>query len=269
MSLMPRKTLALLTVPPLTLGLAACFDMDVTINGEKGVPLSEIELTGAAPSGVTLAGSDKVYLTKGDALEITVEGSDEAKEAVRFVLDGNVLGITRDDSFLDDSDQATIRVTLPAAPKELVITGSGSMETQTLAKSAEVSILGSGKFTGGDATVTALDVNLGGSGMASLGTLTATSLDINIGGSGSVMASGTAKNLSIYVGGSGDADLEDLKADYVEVAIAGSGNARLKSDGVVGASIMGSGNVHVEGTATCEESSMGSGSLNCPNGTKS
>jgi len=269
MSLAPRKTLALLTVPPLTLGLAACFEMGATINGEEGVPLSEIELGDAAPSEVVLAGSDKVILTKGDALEITVEGSEEAKEAVRFVLDGNVLGITRDENFMEESDQATIRVTLPAAPKELVITGSGIMETQTLAQSAEIAILGSGEFTGGEATVTALDVSLGGSGVASLGTLTATSLDINIGGSGSVTAAGTAKNLTVNIGGSGDASLDDLKADYVEVAIAGSGNARLKSDGAVGASIMGSGDVDVDGIATCEESSMGSGSLNCPDGTKS
>ncbi|UAB78489.1 DUF2807 domain-containing protein [Erythrobacter sp. SCSIO 43205] len=264
----PRKPLALLASLPLTLGLTACFGADVTINGEEGVPLSEIDQSAAAPVEVVLAGSDKVIISQGDAFAITVEGSEDAKAALRFVLDGDLLGISRDESLWDQSDQATIRVTLPAAPEELVITGSGSIETQSLAKTAQVSVLGSGEFTGGEATLDALDVNLAGSGSAALGTLTASSLEISIGGSGSVTASGTAERLDINLGGSGGARLDQLKANDVEVAIAGSGSVNVQSDGAVEASIMGSGSVNVEGSATCTESAMGSGSLNCPDGTK-
>lgn len=268
MSFLPRKSLALLATLPLTLGLSACFDADVTINGQKGVPLSEIDQSGAAPVELVLAGSDKVVISEGDAFNITVEGSDDAKAAVRFVLDGDLLGITRDEDLWNESDQATIRVTLPAAPKDLVITGSGSMEAASLAKTAQVSILGSGDFTGGEAALDALDVNLAGSGSATLGKLTASSLEINIGGSGSVSASGTTDRLELILGGSGGARLDELKADDAEITIAGSGSVGLQSDGAVEASIMGSGSVNVEGTATCTESALGSGSLNCPGGTK-
>jgi hypothetical protein len=264
----PKTRLAFLAALPLTLGLAGCFDMDVTINGDEGVPLSEIDLSAAAPVEVMLASSDTVIVIEGDAFEIVVEGSDDAKAAVRFILDGDLLGITRDEDLWDGFDSATIRVTLPAAPSELVITGSGSMEAQTLASTSQVSVLGSGDFSTGDASVDALDINLAGSGGAKFGTLTATSLAINIGASGSMSAAGTVDTLDVTIAGSGGAMLDELKADAAEITIAGSGSVGLQSDGAVDASIVGSGSVNVDGTATCTENAMGSGSLNCPDGTK-
>lgn len=265
----PRKPLAILATLPLTLGLAACFDMDVTINGQEGVPLSEIDMSAEAPVELMLASSDALIVSEGDAFEIVVEGSEEAKSALRFVRDGDLLGVTRDADLWDEYDQATVRVTLPAAAKEFVITGSGSITAQTLAQTSEVSVLGSGSFEAGDQTLDALDITLAGSGGASLGSLTASSLDINIGGSGSILASGTADQLEINLGGSGSARLKELKVDDADITIAGSGSVALQSDGTVEAAIMGSGSVNVDGTATCTESAMGSGSLSCPGGEKS
>lgn len=231
-----------LTTLPLALGLAGCFDMDVTINGQEGVPLSELDMSGAAPTEIVLAASDDVVITKGDTLSIEVEGSEEAKAAVRFVRDGDLLGITRDEALWDDDDKATIRVTMPA-PSEAVITGSGNITADALAENSQVSILGSGSFSGADAELT--------------------SLDINIGGSGSVTAAGTTERLELNLGGSGSANLSALKADDAEISIAGSGSVSLQSDGKVEANIMGSGSVKVTGTAKCTENAMGSGSLVC------
>lgn len=226
---------------PLSLSLAGC-DMDVTINGQEGVPLAELDMGGTAPTEILLAASDDVILTKGDTLSIEVEGSDDAKAAVRFVRDGDLLGVTRDGDVWDYDDKATIRVTMPA-PSEAVITGSGNIKAETLADTSQISILGSGSFSGANAEIT--------------------SLDVNIGGSGSVAASGTTERLELNLGGSGSANLSGLKADDAEISIAGSGSVSLQSDGKVEANIMGSGSVKVDGTAKCTENSMGSGSLVC------
>ncbi|KEO89474.1 hypothetical protein EH31_12575 [Erythrobacter longus] len=256
MSFLPRNRLFALTSLPLALGLAGCFDVDMTINGEEGVPLSELDIVGASPVELVLAGSDNVILTHGDTLSIDVEGSDEAVAALRFVLDEKTLGIMREGDMWDGSDAATIRITMPA-PSEIVITGSGNIEAQDLAENADISILGSGDFTGGDAEVNSLEVNIGGSGSAKFGTLTAQSLEVTLGGSGS------AERLEVNLGGSGGADLSGFKADDAEISIAGSGSVSLQSDGEVEANILGSGSVSVKGDAKCTENAAGSGSLTC------
>ena len=259
---LPRTPLLALTSLPLALGLAGCFDMDVRINGQEGVPLANLDTSGATPVELVLAASDNVILTEGDTLSIDVEGSDEAVAAVRFVIDDNVLGVTREEEFWNESDRATIRITMPA-PEEVVITGSGDVQAEGLADNAQVSVMGSGGFTGGDTEVGSLDVNIGGSGSASFGAITTDSLEINIGGSGSVSASGSTDRLEVNMGGSGSADLSGLSAEDAEISIAGSGSVGLRSDGAVEANIMGSGSVNVQGTARCKENSMGSGSLIC------
>lgn len=262
MSLLPRNRILALTALPLALGLSGCYYMDVTINGEEGVPLSELDMVGNAPVELVLAASDNVILTEGKTLSIDIEGSDEAVAAVRFVLDGDTLGITREEELWDAGDPATIRVTMPA-PSEVIITGSGNVEAQSLAENAEVSILGSGSFSGSDSEVNSLDINLAGSGSAKFGTLTAQSIEMNISGSGSLEAAGNTEQLDINILASGSADLSELKADDVEVSIAGSGSVSVQSDGEVEANIMGSGGVNVTGDATCSENAMGSGSLRC------
>lgn len=262
MSFSPRNRLLALTTLPLALGLAGCFDVDMRINGEEGVPLSEIDTVGAAPVELVLAGSDDVILTQGDTLTIDVDGSDEAVAAVRFVLDEKTLGISRDSDMWDGSDVATIRVTMPA-PSEVVITGSGNIEAQALAEDVDISILGSGNFTGADAELNSLDVTIGGSGSAKLGEITAQSVEMSLGGSGSVSASGTTQRLEVNLGGSGGANLSGLKADDAEISLAGSGSVSLQSDGQVEANILGSGSVSVTGDAQCTENAVGSGSLRC------
>ena len=247
---------------PMALGLAGCFDVDVKINGQEGVPLSQVDTSGAAPVELVLAASDNVIVTQGDTLSIDVEGSDDAVAAVRFIVDGDLLGITRDEDFWDESDQATIRITMPA-PREVTITGSGDIQAQGLADNAKVSVLGSGNFTGADTQATSLDVNIGGSGSVKFGTLAVDSMDVNLGGSGSVSAAGTTQRLELNLGGSGSASLSKLKADDAEISIAGSGSVSLQSDGTVEANILGSGSVNVKGSAKCTENAMGSGSLSC------
>jgi hypothetical protein len=228
----PAAVLALSTM------LAGC-DSQMEINGEKGVPLAEVELAGAPPVEVVLASGDKVIVTDGTTFTIKVEGTDT--ESLRFVRDERTIGITREDGWSGEST-ATIRITMPP-PEELVIAGSGTIQAQSLANQTEISI--------------------GGAGTVEFAQVAIESLAINIGGSGTIKGAGTTKQLEVNIGGNGDVELAGLKADNAEVSIGGSGDVAFASDGEVEANIAGSGDVQVAGNAKCTINAFGSGTLTC------
>lgn len=230
-------------VAALALGTAvAGCDIDVTFNGEEGVPLAELDMSGDAPTGLALLGPDAVVITAGETLDIDLEGDPEAVEAMRFTLEGGTLGILRDSDVYDGNSQVTVRVTMPA-PSDLTMAGSGTIESEAVASSADVTSAGSGSIN-----ITGVD---------------AQDLEITIAGSGSITASGTTDRLEVTIAGSGGVNMPELKAEEAEVSIAGSGSVAFASDGKVEANIMGSGSVVVAGDATCELNSMGSGTLTC------
>ena len=230
-------------VAALALGtaLGGC-SADIKVNGMDGVPLSELDTDGATPKEFVLASGDRVILRQGDGLSITLEGDPEETDKLRFALDDETLGITRERNSWGSGGSVTVNVTMPP-PEEIVVAGSGTIIAQSLAKEAELTI--------------------GGSGDIEVGTIAADSLEINIGGSGSVKGSGTASRLEINIGGSGDVDLAALKADRADITIGGAGDVAFASDGKVEASIAGSGDVRVTGSAKCEVSAFGSGKLTC------
>lgn len=223
--------------------LAAC-DGQMEINGQKGVPLAEVELAGAPPVEVVLASGDTVIVSDGTTFTIKAEGA--GADSLRFVRDERTIGITREEG-LSGNQTATIRITMPP-PEELVIAGSGTIQAQSLASDAEISI--------------------GGSGTIEFKQATAQKLAINIGGSGRVRGAGTAQVLEVNIGGAGNVELAGLKADSAEVSIGGSGDVEFASDGAVEANIAGAGDVKVSGNAKCTVSAFGSGTLTCaPTGT--
>ena len=81
----------------LAAALAGCDGAKVTFDGEQGKPLEELDLTGAAPTGVALLGPDTVRITRGDTLTIRIDGDPEAASAMRFTLKDGKLGILRKD----------------------------------------------------------------------------------------------------------------------------------------------------------------------------
>lgn len=220
-------------------GLAGCEGANMEINGQEGVPLSDIELAGAPPSEVVLSSGDTVIVTDGSDFTITAEGPDA--DTLRFVRDGEVIGVTRPNGWDGDSN-ATVRITMPP-PKQLVIAGGGTIKAQSLASASEISI--------------------GGAGTVEFGQIAAEKLGINIGGSGTVRGAGTVRTLEVLIGGSGDVELAGLKADTAEVSIGGSGDVAFASDGTVEANIGGAGDVNVAGNAKCTINAFGSGTLTC------
>jgi Putative auto-transporter adhesin, head GIN domain len=233
------KHAAPLAALTLAAALAGCDGADVEINGQKGVPLADIEIAGAPPSNVFLASGDTVIVTEGTTFAVKVEGSDT--DSLRFVRDEEVIGITRVEGWNGNSD-ATIRITMPA-PKEIVIGGAGTVKAQGLANEAAI--------------------NIGGSGTVEFEKFNGQTLGINIGGSGTVRGAGTAKELSVLIGGAGEVDMPSLKADQAEVTIGGTGDVAFASDGTVEATIGGAGDIKVSGSAKCTVNAFGSGTLTC------
>ena len=221
--------------------LSGCDGMNISIGGDDGVPLAELDMSGEPPTELVLAGPDRVVVTEGDDLDIEVSGDADAVAALRFSLSDETLAISRESDW-KGSGIATVRVTTPSLTT-LVLAGSGDIDAERMSGAANVTVAGSGTVK--------------------IARLEAESLDLTIAGSGDITASGSAGSLDLTVAGSGKAAMANLEADRAEVSIAGSGDAEFASDGPVEASIMGSGTVTVNGNADCTVSSMGSGKLRC------
>lgn len=239
------KALAPVLAVALAAGVSGC-DGHISINGEEGKKLSEIDLSGPAPSELVLFGPDEVQVTQGDKLAITVDGDPKAVEQIRFTLSGGALGVLRADKHFNGGDKlAVVRVTMPA-PREVTMAGSGKISAPALARDAKVTVLGSGR----------IDVqNVEGG-----------KLEATLPGSGTFRAAGNVDDLELTILGSGSAELDAVKTPKAKVTIMGSGGATFASDGDVDATIMGSGSVKVKGRARCKVTAMGSGTLICENG---
>lgn len=235
------RTLAGIAVIGIALATTACESNPMSIDGHKGVPLADLDLSGPAPEEITLLGPDTVRIVAGDHLAITVEGDPALTSHLRFVRSDGKLGIGRENGSYDGT--ATVNLTVPA-PRRLILAGSGIMQADSLK---------------GDK----VGVTIAGSGTVDAAAIEAGDLKVEVLGSGALNAAGRAQALKLTVAGSGSAAMPGLHAASGEVDLAGSGNASFASDGPVKATIMGSGEVRVKGRASCTVSAMGSGRLIC------
>lgn len=223
--------------------LAGCDNAHININDDDGVPLAELKTDGPAPTKLVLASPDKVTVSDGSKLDISVSGDKDAVDALRFSLKDGTLGIYRKGKWTGNGT-ALVKVTMPS-PREVVLAGSGDVEAQSLKGDAEVTIAGSGT--------------------AKVANIDAGSLDVNLLGSGSLEGAGKANSLDLKIAGSGEGRMRSLKVNSADVKILGSGSGAFSSDGTVEAKVAGSGSVDVYGRASCKINSVGSGTLNCHN----
>lgn len=239
--LVVQKFSTILVAIAIASGVSGC-DETMMKRAQTGVPLSELEFGGAAPSVVSLAGPDRVILTEGDTFSVSVEGDPETTEKLRFEREGESFNIRRESGINISSDAAIIRVTMPA-PETIRLSGSGVIEAPAMASSATI--------------------KSSGSGTVRVAAFEAETLDIAQSGSGTVSGSGRTDRLDLAISGSGTSDLQNLSVEEADIRISGSGDAAFASDGRVNASIAGSGDVTVRGTAKCASSAAGSGKLVC------
>ncbi|GGD61761.1 DUF2807 domain-containing protein [Erythrobacter arachoides] len=241
-SLQDTVSLVLGTIAAIGLGGCEIDDRAISHTAFDGVPLAQLETAGAMPAGVVLGGADRVVIVEGARFAVTVDGSQPAKDRMRFAIEDDALVVGRADGEWDDDDVATVTITMPA-PSTLVIGGSGTLTSFGLADDA--------------------DVVIGGSGTLDVQSASASDLSVVIGGSGSATLAGTAGALNLVIAGSGSADMARLQVTSADVNVAGSGDATFSTDGAVDATIVGSGQVTVNGNARCEVQSLGSGALLC------
>ena len=239
------RTLGPVMAMAMAAGVSGCGNAKFHMGDKQGVALADLDLSGDAPDSINLVGPDIVRITEGADFTIALEGDDEARDRVRFLLEDDTLSILRDGEDWSRGNQATVTVTMPA-PRHLVLAGSGKIFSDALAAKAEVTIAGSGKVETPSIAVE--------------------SLEVNVMGSGRYRAGGTAGRLDLSIAGSGEADMAGLKVGKADISIAGSGDTTFASDGKVDAKIMGSGNITVRGSARCKVKSFGSGSLTCERG---
>ncbi|WP_068088126.1 head GIN domain-containing protein [Novosphingobium rosa] len=223
----------------LMMALSACDSADISINGEKGKPLAELDLTHAEANELVLLGPDTVSVHQGEKLAIRVYG--DTDNVLRFTLKDGTLGILRKPG-VSNQGLITVDVTMPA-PKSLTMAGSGHITAVALAQNSQISVAGSGTIQTPQIAVTKLEVN--------------------IAGTGNYEAGGTAGGLELNIAGTGNAHMGHLKVDKAEINIAGTGDAEFASDGDIKASILGTGSVHVKGRAKCEVHAMGTGKVVC------
>ena len=240
--MLPKSFKSIFTFAAVAGGMLALSACSISGVGMKdGVPLSELDMEGATPTKLQLAGPDTVTVTQGEALDIDVSGSDDAVKGLRFRLEGNSLAIGRDSAW-NGPGSATIAVTMPSL-REISMAGSGKVTADSLTGKAEINVAGSGDI--------------------SVARVAATSLSVNIMGSGDVSASGRADRLDYNVAGSGSLKARELQVGDAEINIAGSGDGIFASNGKVDGSVAGSGDVVVYGKARCSVKSVGSGTVRC------
>ncbi|WP_226016176.1 head GIN domain-containing protein [Novosphingobium sp. FKTRR1] len=227
----------------LALSLTGCNAEGLTIGGQRGVPLADLDLSGNAAPEITLLGPDNVHVVTGERLAISVDGDPAVKDRLRFVLRDGKLGIGRKDNAWSSDAVANVTVTVPSTQR-LILAGSGTIDAD--------------KVRGDKAGIT-----IAGSGTVHAPRIEAANLAVEVLGSGTLQAGGKVDSLKLTLAGSGEAKMDGLGAGSAKVDVAGSGRASFASDGAVEANIMGSGEVRVKGRATCKVSAMGSGKLVC------
>lgn len=236
---MKALLLAIVVTAPI---LSGCQTSSGLYSRPSGVPLLQLDLTGPAPSALVLDTAAAIEIQEGDALRIAVEGSQGARERLRFRRDGDRLIIDHPRGSKRVGDPPTIRVTM-APPTDLQIWDSG--------------VITAAKMSGLSGLV------MKGSGNVAVRQSVEGPLAIGISGSGTVTSAGDVSELHVNVIGSGKIDLSAARVDSAKVRISGSANVALASDGVVEAAISGSGRVTVTGQARCSSRISGSGKVEC------
>jgi Putative auto-transporter adhesin, head GIN domain len=216
-----------------------------TVAGKSG-PDGSRTFAATGFTGVELAGSDNVVVTRGAAFSVVATGPQDVLDKLEVSVKDGVLIITRKSNMMNwSSDKgATIAVTLPALDN------------------AELS--GSGEMTVDTASGDSVDVVLSGSGNLDVASVTAKTLAVALAGSGDLtIKGGKADSGEVAVAGSGDVDVKGVTLTSAEISVAGSGDIDATATTTAEVSIVGSGDVRVGGGAKCDSSELGSGTVSC------
>jgi len=187
------------------------------------------------------AGGD-LFVTQGDEYSVVVEAEDNLFEHLEVEVGGDELSVdTKEFIYLKNTKPIKVFVTLPKVEK-LIVEGSGSVESETLLRGEELSLVirGSGSF---DVEVDVVELASG------------------IDGSGEILVRGDAESHVASIAGSGTISSFDLITENARVRIAGSGDVMVFASEELDVSITGSGDVLYKGDASVSQRVEGSGGV--------
>jgi len=176
--------------------------------------------TGDTPSLRIIAGENVIHeLTsdvRDDRLTLDTKGSVGNLGDVRYEL---VLPAART---VEVSGSGSVRATSPSSLAKIVVSGSGGVESESLATD---------------------------------------DLSVEISGSGTVTLDGRARHQQVQMDGSGEYTARGLDSTDAEVTVSGSGTAEVQVTGTLKAVVEGSGTITYGGGATVDRQVDGSGSI--------
>lgn len=235
------KHAAPLAALALGVGLSGC-NVSVNWDDVDGVAFSEFDQSGDAPDAISMSGVDEVIITDGESFSMTLEGDEDAQDALRFDRSGDELRIGRDSGIYSGNGKAIVRITMPA-PSALSTSGTSSIQSEVMASDAEID-------TSGTSSISVIK-------------LESDSLDLDMSGASQVTAAGSVERLIIDLSGSTSASLRELLAYDVKADLSGASSATLSSNGIVEADLSGASKVTVIGSAKCSGDTSGASSLDC------
>jgi len=197
-------------------------------------------------TGVKLAGSDDVVVTRGDKFSVVATGPQDVLDKLDIAVKNGVLVIGRAGGMMHryTDDGARVAVTLPRLDRA-ELTGSGTLSID-------------------QAEADAVNLVLSGSGDLAVDAVTAKAMAIAMAGSGDLtVKAGKADRGEVSLAGSGDVDVNGVTLGTANISLSGSGDVDATATATASVAIVGSGDVRLGGGAKCDTSEMGSGTVSC------
>lgn len=208
----------------------------------RGNGIVESQTRSAKPfKEVHSGGHFYVHITAGDDSKIVVEAESNLLPYINTDIRKGILEIEVDGiHILKNTEPINVYLMTPTLDA-VMLSGSGEITTGYFeSEYFEVVISGSGKID------TAVDADMA---------------DITISGSGEVDIYGNCKTLDMGISGSGKVKAYDFATYNTDIVISGSGNAYVNVENRLNVKISGSGNVYYIGDPRINQSVSGSGKV--------
>jgi hypothetical protein len=196
----------------------------------------------SAFNALSLTMSANIYLSQGDQQAVQIEAEKGSLEFIKTEINGNTLAIISKEGHWRSMGDIKIYITVPEI-KEIAVSGSGNIVSQTSIHSEDMKI------------------NVSGSGNVKIPSLETTAIEVTITGSGNVTLAGKndQAKLEATITGSGGVKADELSVASAGITISGSGSARVNVLKALETNITGSGSVLYKGSPQINAHSSGSG----------
>ncbi len=234
------KTTITLLLSGIFLLLAASSCIDFTTVMGNGNPASETR-TVTAFSKVKSEGEFRVYISYSDETSLAVTADENLLQYIETYVSNGTLYLDIDGVHnVKAVTPMTIYITTPQLNR-IVQSGSGSIRSDYFESDHfELVLSGSGNIEADFAAISA---------------------DVLLSGSGKIEINGSADNAELTISGSGNVDGSGLEVQTCQTVTSGSGNMWISVSDYLSSRISGSGNVYYNGNPSVNTSISGSGEV--------